>query len=261
MKSSTETLIAAMRVLARDIQSGDGVANAAIAEAADRLEELHADHLRDAAKMIELEAQAAIGRRACGMLRALEWSRPVIDRNGFLGRGCIECGRGRESGHTEKCAAAAILRDAEQANSRVILDSSGHVRDATKMDELTARIADPQARIEELEGRINILLEQRNRLGQDVQNAAITGVVPENHAIGAQLGLVANMRAKLAELERQAAIAHRDIDTTKAAVDAGALGELREAMEKLRAPMSRPGYAVAMARIVEAAWRLLEGGE
>ena len=41
-KSSTETLIAAMRVLARDIQSGDGVANAAIAEAADRLEEQHA---------------------------------------------------------------------------------------------------------------------------------------------------------------------------------------------------------------------------
>jgi hypothetical protein len=39
-KSSTETLIAAMRILARDIQSGDGVANAAIAEAADRLEAL-----------------------------------------------------------------------------------------------------------------------------------------------------------------------------------------------------------------------------
>ena len=41
MKSSTETLIVAMRVLARDIQSNDGIANAAIAEAADRLEELH----------------------------------------------------------------------------------------------------------------------------------------------------------------------------------------------------------------------------
>lgn len=39
-KSSTETLVAVMRILARDIQSGDGVANAAIAEAADRLEEL-----------------------------------------------------------------------------------------------------------------------------------------------------------------------------------------------------------------------------
>ena len=40
MKTKTETLAAAMDVLAREIQSGDGVANAAIAEAADRLREL-----------------------------------------------------------------------------------------------------------------------------------------------------------------------------------------------------------------------------
>ena len=38
-RSSTRTLIDAMRILAADIQSDDGVANAAIAEAADRLEE------------------------------------------------------------------------------------------------------------------------------------------------------------------------------------------------------------------------------
>jgi len=41
-RSSTETLIAALRILAAEIQSPDGVANAAIAEAADRLEELAA---------------------------------------------------------------------------------------------------------------------------------------------------------------------------------------------------------------------------
>ena len=39
MKTSTETLIKAMRILSSDIQSDDGVANAAIAEAAQRLEE------------------------------------------------------------------------------------------------------------------------------------------------------------------------------------------------------------------------------
>lgn len=39
--SSCETLIAAMRILARDIESADGVANCAIAEAADRLELYH----------------------------------------------------------------------------------------------------------------------------------------------------------------------------------------------------------------------------
>jgi len=39
MKTSTETLAAALHILANDIQSVDGVANAAILEAALRLEE------------------------------------------------------------------------------------------------------------------------------------------------------------------------------------------------------------------------------
>lgn len=39
MTTPTETLINALRILARDIQSEDGVANAAIAEAADRIEQ------------------------------------------------------------------------------------------------------------------------------------------------------------------------------------------------------------------------------
>jgi hypothetical protein len=39
VRSSTEKLIKAMRILSSDIQSDDGVANAAIAEAAQRLEE------------------------------------------------------------------------------------------------------------------------------------------------------------------------------------------------------------------------------
>jgi hypothetical protein len=40
MRAKTETIIGALRVLANDIQSEDGVANLAIAEAADRMEEL-----------------------------------------------------------------------------------------------------------------------------------------------------------------------------------------------------------------------------
>jgi cell division protein FtsB len=44
MKSSTHTLISALRILARDIQSGDGVANMAIAEAADRMEEMQKEN-------------------------------------------------------------------------------------------------------------------------------------------------------------------------------------------------------------------------
>jgi len=40
-RSSTTTIIAAMRALARDIESPDRVANAAILEAAERLYEMH----------------------------------------------------------------------------------------------------------------------------------------------------------------------------------------------------------------------------
>jgi len=40
MKSSTATLIKSLEILSKEIQSEDGVANAAIAEAADRLKML-----------------------------------------------------------------------------------------------------------------------------------------------------------------------------------------------------------------------------
>jgi hypothetical protein len=41
VRTSTETLIAAMHILATEIQSEDGAANAAVAEAAERLAEQH----------------------------------------------------------------------------------------------------------------------------------------------------------------------------------------------------------------------------
>jgi len=41
MKTKTKTLIKALRILANDIESDDGVANACVAEAADRLEEMN----------------------------------------------------------------------------------------------------------------------------------------------------------------------------------------------------------------------------
>lgn len=41
-RSKTETIITALRILADEIHSGDGVANAALREAADRMAELHA---------------------------------------------------------------------------------------------------------------------------------------------------------------------------------------------------------------------------
>ena len=44
--STTETIIAALRILARDIETDDGVVNACLSEAAERLEELFADAVK-----------------------------------------------------------------------------------------------------------------------------------------------------------------------------------------------------------------------
>ena len=54
-KTDTLILIKAMRRLADDIQSDDGVANAAIAEAADRLEELRSKVLDDGLTIVTIE--------------------------------------------------------------------------------------------------------------------------------------------------------------------------------------------------------------
>jgi hypothetical protein len=57
MRTDTPTLISAMRILAASVECDDGIANAAIAEAADRLEEMHAEK---AAIVAELERQNEI---------------------------------------------------------------------------------------------------------------------------------------------------------------------------------------------------------
>ena len=44
-KTLTETLIEALKILSVDVQSEDGVANSAIAEAAQRLEELYLENI------------------------------------------------------------------------------------------------------------------------------------------------------------------------------------------------------------------------
>jgi hypothetical protein len=61
MRSSTETLIKAMRILSSDIQSDDGVANAAIAEAAQRLEDQ-----QERIKRLEEVGDAVMKSLSCG---------------------------------------------------------------------------------------------------------------------------------------------------------------------------------------------------
>jgi hypothetical protein len=62
-RTDDSTLIAALRILARDIECGDGVANATIAEAADRLETL-VDGRRDVplvGEIVEMNYSEEIG--------------------------------------------------------------------------------------------------------------------------------------------------------------------------------------------------------
>lgn len=72
-RSSTQTIITAMRILAEDIQSEDGVANAAIREAADRLEELASElarvkRNRDMWKGKVARQSAELERLRCGIV-------------------------------------------------------------------------------------------------------------------------------------------------------------------------------------------------
>lgn len=69
MKTDTNTLIKALRILARDIQSEDGVANAAIAEAADRLKK---QQRRIRNQRREIEALAKDKKRVDGFANWLD---------------------------------------------------------------------------------------------------------------------------------------------------------------------------------------------
>lgn len=68
-RTDTTTLIDALRILAKDIDSGDGVANAAIAEAADRLAKQH-KHIRNQRR--EIEALAKDKHRVDGFVNWLD---------------------------------------------------------------------------------------------------------------------------------------------------------------------------------------------
>jgi hypothetical protein len=95
MKTPTNTLADALDILARDIESGDGVANAAIAEAAQRLREymkssecmLIEDNKRMRKAGCKLaEAAMRVCREYDGIhrlsLAISEWSKAIADEGG-----------------------------------------------------------------------------------------------------------------------------------------------------------------------------------
>ena len=69
--TDTKTLSSAMRTLARDIDSEDGIANAAIAEAAQRIDDL-ADLAAEMAGMLAHDRALPDGCKACAMQARLE---------------------------------------------------------------------------------------------------------------------------------------------------------------------------------------------
>lgn len=124
-KSSTETLIAAMRILARDIQSGDGVANAAIAEAADRLEEQQA-RIAETGKRLQALAESVQGTMKAAYCRA----KPVCC--GDLGP-CGECCGAPNPGWDAADELAMDTLRPVYDELAAILREADHLRDATKM--------------------------------------------------------------------------------------------------------------------------------
>jgi hypothetical protein len=69
-KTDTKTLASAMRILAIEIESEDGIAKAAIAEAAQRIDDL-ADLAAEMAGMLAHDRALQDGCKACAMQRRL----------------------------------------------------------------------------------------------------------------------------------------------------------------------------------------------
>ena len=78
MTSNTETLISALRQLSKDIYSEDGVANAAIAEAADRLSDLH-NSIQGLCEHFGAEGIADLGVKLLRLERARAEARKALD--------------------------------------------------------------------------------------------------------------------------------------------------------------------------------------
>lgn len=75
--SSTETIIKAMHILSEDIQSDDGVANAAILEAAQRLEEQAKEIEALKAKNTDLKKLRNLYKKECVQLKKILNSRGI----------------------------------------------------------------------------------------------------------------------------------------------------------------------------------------
>jgi hypothetical protein len=112
MRTSTETLIAAMWILSQDIQSEDGAANAAVAEAAERLAEQSAKikRLRDGIAKQSLEIE-----QTCGKVLDYPWFKD--DQKNFPG--ATEKDGVCVGDHVAETIAAELARKYTEAMDRI----------------------------------------------------------------------------------------------------------------------------------------------
>jgi len=112
MRTSTETLIAAMWILSQDIQSEDGAANAAVAEAAERLAEQSAKikRLRDGIAKQSLEIE-----QTCGKVLDYPWFKD--DQKNFPG--ATEKDGVCVGEHVAETIAAELARKYGEAKQRI----------------------------------------------------------------------------------------------------------------------------------------------
>lgn len=120
MKSKTETIIKAMRILSAEIHSDDGVANAAIAEAADRLDELQQ---RNAELMAQVELL-----QSC--LMEIKYRNAEIEMPAFMRTGqCLAEVKARAIEEAADCAAGLISDKYGIATSGAAFDILNHKTD------------------------------------------------------------------------------------------------------------------------------------
>ena len=151
-KTSTPTLVSALRILAGEIQSDDGVASAAIAEGADRIEEFARDIAVIAAERDNLDAVSA--RQVERMLKAEQSERDaraeISQLKGALALGQENCDAEYDALREERDAALRTL-EVRSANEKARAD--GYREECEQAQAEVAELRRDNERLDWLESR------------------------------------------------------------------------------------------------------------
>jgi chromosome segregation ATPase len=143
MRSSTKTLIAALHILAEDVDCADGVANAAIYEAALRLQEINED-LSDA----ESEADSLIAENAklLQCIKVLQVDNQVLNTNLIESQQYAD----RLVQHKDMVCLPKDLENLREANGQLAAD----------VESLTTRLDDSRVEYIHLLQRVKVLQQE-----------------------------------------------------------------------------------------------------